>query len=31
MITILFLAVGAIVGFLCFFGPDGAIGPRHRH
>jgi hypothetical protein len=26
-----FLAVLAILGFLCFTGPDGLNGPRHRH
>ncbi len=30
MVTILFVAVLAILGFLCFMGPD-VIGPRHRH
>jgi hypothetical protein len=31
MVTSLFIAVLAILGFLCFSGPDGVIGPRHRH
>ena len=31
MITFLFVAVLPIVGFLCFTGPDGVIGPSHRH
>jgi len=31
MMTFLFLAVLAILGFLCFTDPDGVIGPRHRH
>ncbi len=31
MMTFLFIAVLAILGFLCFIGPDGIIGPRHRH
>jgi hypothetical protein len=31
MMTFLFLAVLASLGFLCFTGPDGPIGPRHRH
>jgi hypothetical protein len=31
MVTILFIAVLAILGFLCFSGPEGVIGPRHRH
>jgi len=30
MITFLFVAVLAILAFLCFTGPDGVIGPRHR-
>jgi hypothetical protein len=30
MVPFLFVAVLAIVGFLCFTGPDGVIGPRHR-
>jgi hypothetical protein len=21
----------AILGFLCFSGPDGFLGPKHRH
>jgi len=31
MKTFLLLAVLAILGFLCFTGPEGLIGPRHRH
>jgi hypothetical protein len=31
MVTFLFIAALAILGFLCFTGPDGLIGPRHRH
>jgi hypothetical protein len=31
MVTFLFIAALAILGFLCFTGPDGIIGPRHRH
>jgi hypothetical protein len=31
MITFLFVAVLAVLGFLCFTGPDGAMGPKHRH
>ncbi len=31
MMTFLFVAVLAILGFLCFTGPDGVIGPRRRH
>jgi hypothetical protein len=31
MIKFLFVAVLAIVGFLCFTGPDGVTGPRDRH
>jgi len=31
MVTFIFVAVLAILGFLCFTGPDGATGPRHRH
>ena len=30
MITFLFVAVLAILGFLIFTGSDGVIGPRHR-
>jgi hypothetical protein len=30
MVTFLLLAVLAILGFLCFIGPD-VIDPRHRH
>lgn len=28
--TFLFVAVLAILGFLCFTGPDGVIGTKHR-
>jgi hypothetical protein len=31
MVTFLFVAVLAIVIFLCFTGPDGVTGRRHRH
>jgi hypothetical protein len=31
METFLFIAVLAILGFLCFTGPDGLIDPRHDH
>jgi hypothetical protein len=31
MVTILFVGVLATLGFLCFTGPDGVIGSRHRH
>jgi hypothetical protein len=31
MMALLFIAVLAISGFLCFTGPDSLIGPRHRH
>jgi hypothetical protein len=31
MIAFLFVAVLAILGFLCFTGHDGVIGLRHRH
>jgi hypothetical protein len=31
MMTVLLIAVLAILGFLCFIGPDGVIGPGHRH
>jgi hypothetical protein len=31
MVTFMFVAVLALLGFLCFTGPDGVIGPRHRH
>ena len=30
MIEPLFVAVLAILGFLCFTGPDGVAGPRQR-
>jgi hypothetical protein len=30
MVTSLLVGVLAILGFLCFTGPDGVIGPRHR-
>jgi hypothetical protein len=29
--TIAFVVVLAILGFLCFSGPDGFPGPKHRH
>jgi hypothetical protein len=31
MMTFLFGAVLAVLGFLCFTGPDGIVGPRQRH
>jgi hypothetical protein len=31
MSPFLLAAIVAILGFLCFTGPDGIIGPRHRH
>jgi hypothetical protein len=31
MVAFLFVSVLAILGFLCLAGPDGVIGPRHRH
>jgi hypothetical protein len=31
MVTFLFVALLGLLGFLCFTGPDGIIGPRHRH
>ena len=31
MMTFLFIATSALLLFLCFTGPDGIIGPRHRH
>ena len=31
MITFLFIAVLAVLGFLSFTSPDGVAGPRHRH
>jgi len=30
MVTILFVAVLAILIFLCFTSPDGVTGPKHR-
>jgi len=30
MMALLLVAVLAILGFLCFTGPDGAAGPRQR-
>jgi len=30
MVTFLFVAVLAILGFLSFTGSDGVVGPRHR-
>jgi hypothetical protein len=31
MITFLFVAVLAVLGFLCFTGPNGVMGPKYRH
>jgi hypothetical protein len=31
METLLLAVVLAILGFLCFTGPGGISGPRHRH
>jgi hypothetical protein len=31
MVTFLLVVVLAILGFLCFTGRGGVIGPRHRH
>jgi len=31
MMAFLFVALLALLGFLCFTGPDGIIGPKHRH
>jgi hypothetical protein len=31
METLLFVGALAILGFLCFIGPDGVIGRQHRH
>jgi hypothetical protein len=31
MMTFLFVTALVILAFLCFTGPDSAIGPRHRH
>jgi len=31
IMALLFVAVLAILGFLCFTGADGVVGPRHRH
>ena len=31
MDTLLLAAVLAILAFLCFTGPGGISGPRHRH
>jgi len=31
MTTFLFIAILAILGFLCFTGPDGVAGRKHRH
>jgi hypothetical protein len=28
--ALLFVVVSAILGFLCFTGPDGVAGPRQR-
>jgi hypothetical protein len=30
MVAFLFVAVLAILGFLCLTGPDGVVGPRVR-
>jgi len=30
MATFFFVTVLAILVFLCFTGPDGVVGPRHR-
>jgi hypothetical protein len=30
MITFLFIAVLAVLGFLSFTSPDGVVGPRRR-
>jgi hypothetical protein len=29
--ALLFAALIAILAFLCLSGPDGMIGPKHRH
>jgi len=31
MVTVFFVAVLAILIFLCFTGTDGVSGPKHRH
>jgi hypothetical protein len=31
MTMFVFVAVLAILGFLCLSGPDGFLGPKHRH
>jgi hypothetical protein len=31
MTTFVFVAVLAILGFLCLSGPDGFLSPKHRH
>jgi len=31
MATFFFVTALAILVFLCFAGPDGVVGPRHRH
>ena len=31
MMTFLFIAALAVLGFLSFTGPEGVVGPRHRH
>ncbi len=31
MVTFFFVAVLAILVFLCFTGPEGIFGPRDRH
>jgi hypothetical protein len=31
MTMFVFVVVVAILGFLCLSGPDGFLGPKHRH
>jgi hypothetical protein len=31
MVTFLFVAILAILGFLSFTGPEGVVDPRHHH
>jgi hypothetical protein len=31
MLMFFFVAGLAILAFLCFTGPEGVMGPRHRH
>jgi hypothetical protein len=31
MTRFFFVVVLAVLGFLCFTGPDGIFGPRHHH